>query len=496
MKPKPNRHPYLKSKVTAVGMTVLTFCLVITQAIAQTEPIGGQPAPGAKPSADDLEAQVAYQRAFEAVIWSAPAVGIYRLRAGAFSALGADNNTILAYSQTATPKLEALTPNTVTPYIGAYTDLRKGPVVLEVPARSAKAVLYGQIVDAWQTSVADVGPIGADKGKGGKYLLLPPGYTGEIPPGYLPVKTESYRLAFAFRSIHTPEGTEQDAYEYSKTLKMYYLSEAANPPTQRFIDPSNSRYPSLPIYDISHFQDIYDIISVEPVKPRDKVMMGMLASIGIEPAKPFNPQGKVKAAMERAVVDAYFYLQEKAYESFSATPYWPNRHWSSLLLPDPEGGFGYETKDAILLDERGLQFFVGVYYPKKLVIGHAATMYLGAIADSKGQRLAPEKTYRLRVPKEVPAKQFWSLTVYDMATWAFIYNPENRSGLSSFQKPKMKVNADGSVDLFVGPKAPAGFESNWIPTQGKRPYPMFRFYGPEEAFWNKSFVLPDFELVE
>jgi len=166
------------------------------------------------------------------------------------------------------------------------------------------------------------------------------------------------------------------------------------------------------------------------------------------------------------------------------------------MQPDPSGGFGYETKDAILLDQRGVTFFVGVYYPEKLVPGHAATMYLGAIADDKGQRLEPGKNYRLRVPKEMPAKQFWSLTVYDMATWAFIYSPEERPGISSFEKSKMKMNPDGSVDLYIGPKAPKGLESNWIPTEGKRPYPLMRFYGPEEAFWNKSFVMPDFERVD
>lgn len=492
---KTNRYHLLSSKFISVVITLLTFSLSISKAEV-TEPIGGQLALGAKPSVEDLESQVAYQRAFEAVIWAAPAVAIYRFRAGAFSALGADNNVILAASRRATPEAEALTANNVTPYILAYTDLRKGPVVLEIPAKTEKTVLYGQIVDAWQTSIADVGPSGQDKGNGGKYLLLPPEYKGDIPTGYFPIKAGSYRIAFAFRSIHLPGATEEDAYNYSKTLKMYYLSEAANPPTQRFVDPSIIRYPTLPFYDIRDFQDIYDIISVEPVRARDKVMMGMLATIGIEPGKPFNPQGKIKAAMEKGVTDAYFYLEQKSYEIFAANLYWPNRHWSSTLQPDPSGGFGYETKDSILLDERGVQFFVGTYYPEKLVPGHAATMYLGAIGDSKGNKLEAGKTYRLRVPKDVPVKQFWSLTVYDIATWAFIYSPQMLPGLSSFDKEKMKVNSDGSVDLYMGPKAPAGFESNWVPTSGKRPYPILRYYGPEEAFWNKTFVMPDFEVVD
>jgi hypothetical protein len=118
------------------------------------------------------------------------------------------------------------------------------------------------------------------------------------------------------------------------------------------------------------------------------------------------------------------------------------------------------------------------------------------LADSHGRPLAAGKNYRLRVPKDMPVRQFWSLIVYDTATWAFIYNPIERVGLSAYDLATMKANADGSIDIYFGPRAPAGFESNWIPTQGKRPVPVMRLYGPDEAFWNKSFRLPDPVLIE
>jgi hypothetical protein len=102
----------------------------------------------------------------------------------------------------------------------------------------------------------------------------------------------------------------------------------------------------------------------------------------------------------------------------------------------------------------------------------------------------------VRIPADMPVTQFWSLTVYDQATWAFIYSPEMRSGISSFDKGKLKMNGDGSVDLYVGPKAPKGLEANWVPTSGKRPYPIVRFYGPSPAFWDNTFKLPDVELIE
>ena len=461
----------------------------------QTEPLGGQPAPGSKQSVPDLYAQVAYQRAFEAVVWATPAVAIYRLRAGAFDAFGITDNDIIACSKPATPRIEALTANNVTPYIAAFTDLRTGPVVLEIPAKTNKAVMYGQIVDAWQVTIADVGPSGEDKGAGGKYLLIPPGYKEAMPGGYIAIPTESYRIAFAFRSIPLPGATDADAYAYSKTLKMYPLADAPSPKPTRFVDGSSERYPTLPFYDLKNFQDIYDVISVEPVRARDKVMIGMLASIGIEPGKPFHPQGKVKAAMERAVVDAYFYMQERAAKMLNDHFYWPDRNWASYLQPDASGGFQFETPDALQIDQRSDMFHPGTFYPK-VMPAKPATVYLVGVNDNLGRPLEAGKNYRLNVPKDVPVSQFWSLTIYDMATWAFIYSPLERSGLSSRQVSEMKTNADGSVDLYFGPSAPDGLESNWIPTQGKLPYPVLRLYGAQDAFWDKTFKLPDIELLK
>lgn len=188
-----------------------------------TDPIGGKPPAGSKVSVKDLDYQVKYQRAFEAVVWSMTAVAVYGWFKGA-KAVGAGNNTVLAWSGPAKSNTELLTANNVTPYLFSQTDLSKGPVVVEVPAATDKASFYGQIVDHWQLTIADVGPSGIDKGKGGKILLTPPDYNETVPAGYIEVKSPSYRVCFAFRSIKSPTATSDDAYAYSKTLKMYYLS--------------------------------------------------------------------------------------------------------------------------------------------------------------------------------------------------------------------------------------------------------------------------------
>lgn len=460
----------------------------------QIEPLGGQPAPGARPSIKDFEEQITYQRAFEAVIWSQPAVGVYGIRRGMF-AIGLKNNEIMAMSRPLATRHEFLTANNTTPYIAANADLRNGPVVLEIPPASDKGVLYGQVVDAWQETIADVGPSGIDKGNGGRLLFLPPGYEETPPPGYIVIASQNYRIQFAFRSIKLPGMTDEQANAYAKTLKMYPLSEAADPQALRFVDGYSDRISTLPFYDFRYFQELYDIVSIEPVRPRDKAMMGMLASIGMEPGKPFNPSPKMKTTMERAIVDAYFYMQDRFFKAQEKNLFWPDRHWSYYFLTDPEGGFTWETTTALLMDNRSDMYHPGTYYPRKLP-KRPATVYLAALWDSDGAPLSAGKAYKLHIPEDVPAKQFWALTVYGYATWAFIYNPLGRVGLSSYDKPTMKMNADGSVDIYVGPQAPNGLESNWIPTQGKRALPCLRIYGPEEVLWDKSFKLPDPELVK
>jgi hypothetical protein len=484
-------------KKTLLVGSLISFCAFSSpHLVAQQAPLGGQPAIGTKPSVPDLEAQVAYQRAFEAVVWAMPASAMYRFRVGLLNQPGMADNVITSYSGPLLPHTEVITGNTVTPYIAAVSDLRSGPVVLEVPAKDIQASIYGQILNAWQVTIADVGPAGIDQGKGGKYLLLPPGYTKPIPEGYIPIASESYRIAFVFRSVAAPSATAADAYAYTKRLKMYPLSEASNPKPTPFVDGRLHPLYTMPFYDLRALQDIHDFINVEPVQPRDKVMMGMLATIGIEKGKPFAPEGKIKEALERGVADAYFYKQQLDEKLFASNLYWADRNWSYVMVPDAKDGFEFVTDEAVEIDRRAAAWTFFTFYPRVMKIGQTPVVYLAPIADKSGKPLQEGKNYRLRVPKEVPARQFWSLTLYDNATWTFIKNPLDRSGLASNQKDSIKANEDGTVDLYFGPKAPKDFESNWLPSMGKRPYLWFRIYAPSEAFWDKSFKLPDVELLD
>ena len=245
----------------------------------------------------------------------------------------------MAFSAPAQQKAELLTANTVTPYILAFTDLRNGPAVLELPPASEDASLFGQVVDHWQITIADVGPSGIDKGKGGKLLLTPPGYSGKIPEGYIHVKSPSYKVNFAFRSIPGPDSNVERAYKYSQTLKMYYLSELPNPKPTQFVDPIDMRFPTLPPYDEEYFDDLYQIFNVENAYPRDKVMMGMLTTLDIEKGKPYKPDEETKKAMRAAAADAFFYMKKEFLKGKPDEPYYEDRQWRWAQYTDSNRGF-------------------------------------------------------------------------------------------------------------------------------------------------------------
>ncbi len=482
---------YLTIFIIFFGITL--FAINSVSAQMPTDPLGGQPTADAKPSTDDLEYQVLYHRSFEAVLWSMPAISIYGFQRAAV-AIGGGPNTVLAWSKPAKPNAELLTANNVTPYLLSQTDLSKGAVIVEVPAATDKVSFYGQIVDHWQITIADVGPSGIDKGKGGTFIITPPGYSKEIPKGYIEIKSPSYRVAFAFRSIKSKKGTTKDAYAYSRTLKMYYLD---NPKETEFIDPTELRFPSLVRYDERWFKDLYDIINLENAKPRDKVMMGMLASLGIEKGKPYNPNEKTLKAMKQGVTDAYFYMQERMiHPKDTSRLWWKDRHWYNGMFCDENRMFQWETKAMIDIDSRADRYHIGTYYPNKLP-KLPQTQYLVPLADADGNELQAGKTYSFTMPAKVPVSQFWSLLIDDQKTGAFIYTKEQIIGFSSFDIGKgLKKNKDGSVTIYFGPTAPKGKESNWIPTAGKKPLPIIRMYGGTKEFWDKSWKMPDVVLMK
>jgi hypothetical protein len=351
-----------------------------------------------------------------------------------------------------------------------------------------------------------VGPSGADKGRGGKYVFLPPGYEGAPSKaaleeeGYLVSETDTYQYGFAFRPRLYNDATDADAAEYAKRIKVYYLSEAANPPPTKHIPAADVPYDCLPYYNFTYFQDINDYVQNNPIRPQDKVMVSLLKDLGIEKGKPFEPTERQKKAMNEGLELAYASMQNFFVSPGKATvPLWKDESGklkSQWLIWDfapgqAAAGFPYETEDSVLVDDRaGGSYFWITYLPKYLGGG---TFYLTGLRDSDGEVYDPQASYKLNVPKDTPAKDFWSVIVYDMETKSFIRNVD-RVGLSSRDAESMQVNDDGSYDIYFGPEAPKGKASNWIPT-GKPFFLLFRLYGPESKDFYKSWTLGDLEKL-
>jgi hypothetical protein len=446
-----------------------------------------EPASGA-----DLARRTVERRAVEAAIWGMPIVAADAIRQG-FLGLGAKYNDIAYFSQYPNWKFQTTTPNASTRYIySAYSTKNDGPLVLEVPA-AIGAGLYGQLCDMWDVPLNIVGPGGDDHGKGGKYLILPPDFNQSVPAVYIAVRSPTFAGFWLMRTIAKSNApADQDAaVALLRRIRIYPLSHSAHPAEQRLVDASGKLWNGIPRMDDSFYSVLAKMIQEEPVLPRDLAMMNMLGTIGIEKGRPFAPDAAMTRTFKSAVAEAkaYFqYLQE-----VSLKPYWQGANWA---LPDTSGmktEFSYQTPDMLNYDLRGMGGFM-FWAPPKKADESAPTIYISTVKDRDGRPLVGGKDYRLRVPPNVPARQYWSATAYDWDTAGFIREAAVIS-LDSYNEKSSK-NADGSVDIYFAPRAPDGKENNWITTGASgRWFIIFRLYGPQKPFFDKSWKMSDIEEV-
>lgn len=440
-------------------------------------------------SLSPMDHAIKVQRAAEAAIWAMPAVSIYDIELSIQRDLGGKFGDVVYFSTPMGSRHGFLTANNVTPYVVSAQSTHDGPLVVEVPAASSTVSFFGTFVDGWQTPIADVGPTGDDEGRGGRYLFLPPGYSREVPEGYPAYRPMTYGVHFAFRPVAKNGGTAEDQSTYARTLRVYPLAQADDPPPTTFIDASGTDWNTLPVYDETFFADLDAVVQREPVLERDKVMMAMLACIGIRKGEPFEPDEETTTALLEGLERAYAYLQSRFVTPGGAlAQYWADRRWCTFNLAKEQAelGFPFVEADRVMLDERAQLYFYATYMPKVLGGG---SFYLMGIRDSDGRLLNGADTYKLTVPADTPAADFWSVIVYSLTTKGFVRGAQ-RVGISSQDLSAMTTNSDGSVDVYFGPNAPHNYESNWIPT-GEDFFLIFRLYGPEKPLFDKTWTLGD-----
>ncbi len=428
-----------------------------------------------------------FQRACQAYVWAMPLVALHELYIGNKRDRGADYNDVVVVSDYATPATLALTANNSTLYSAFFINLSQGPVVVESPPG-----VYGMMDDAWQRPVSEIGPLGPDKGKGGKFLLLPPGYTGKYPAGYFPVSSTTNSVVYIGRAF-VRNGDKATAVNTLKETKVYLLSQADNPPATRYIDgakPVNSIAPR----GFEYWQRLAEIINDEPVQERDRFFMAMLKPLGIEKGKPFNPDERQKKILTQAAEFGFRMAQTFSTQPrFDSVTAYNGTHWEWVITLNPDQETPYYSQ----LDERTDFSFEAITVGKAMIlkIPNAGSQYLSASKDKDGDWLAGAKNYVLHIPAKPPVKEFWSIIVYDNGTRSMLDNGA-RYAISSDQ-PTYDTNNDGSVDIYFGPSVPAGKEKNWIKTiPGKGWFPYFRAYSPTQAFFDKSWKLGDIEKVK
>lgn len=386
-----------------------------------------------------------------------------------------------------------LTGNTSTMYSIGHLNLNTyGPTVVEVPPG-----MLGMLDDAWMRYVGDFGVAGPDKGKGGKYLVLPPGYTGNVPEGYFILRSPTYVNWFFMRGS-IANGLVPALKNITDHLKVYPLKSADNPPATEFVNISGKSYNTVAPSDFSSFEALNKIIQREPIEALGSESRGLLAAIGIVKGKPFNPDARMKRLLTEAAVIG---------DATARAALYSPRQKGYFIYPDSDSSWvmGFANKDVFFevdgarnLDARTSFYFGYTGVTPAMAVTHpgAGSDYAIAFRDAQKNAFDGSKTYKLRLPPNVPVNNFWAVTIYDTQTRSMLQTSQFYPSVGSQSKGFQK-NVDGSFDVYFAQKAPAGKEGNWLQTlPGKSWFAILRMYGPLEPWINKTWRPSEIELVQ
>jgi hypothetical protein len=448
---------------------------------------------------DEVTVQKAYDhldflRGVEVFLNFIPATSIEGIRLGMIEAGASASNEVVVFDELMDSNPLFLTGNTDTVYASAILNLEKdGATVVEVPPGAGP----GTVNDAFFRFVIDMGAPGPDRGQGGKYLIVHKDFDGEIPDGYFVARSPTYVNWLILRGFLV-DGKPDAASEMWRTqLKVYPLAQAASPPKMKFINGTGMIFNTIHANTFEFFEELHTVIDREPADFVDPELLGLAAAVGIEKGEPFAPDARMKSILEDAVAvgnataraiwlkprdkSAYFYEDKCWYTGFVGGDY----RWLT--------GSG-----ARYLDARTLFFYAATVNTPAMaakMVG-VGSQYAYCAVDQDGHYLDGAKSYKLTIPANVPAKDFWSIVVYDPQTRSMLQTSQPYPSKNSKKSP-LVYNEDGSVDLYYGPTPPAGKESNWTQTvPGKGWLVLFRAYGPLEPWFDKTWRPGEFEILD
>jgi hypothetical protein len=436
-----------------------------------------------------------FLRGVETFLNGVPAASLEALRLGAAELGAKECHQAIVFDDLMDSNPLWLTGNTDTVYCTFFLDLKKdGPTVVEIPAGAGP----GTVDDAYFRFVIDMGAPGPDRGKGGKYLLLPPDYEGDVPEGYFTAKSPSWVNWVALRGFLVDGKPDAASKMWRENLKVYPLAKTANPPAMEFYNGSRSVANTIHANNFEFYEELHTVIDREPIELLDPELRGLFASIGIQKGKPFAPDARMKkilteaVAVANATARAIFWYERDQSEFLYEGSYWKRGFVGGNYQFLKDEGMGGRH-----LDARVHTFYMATVNTPAMamkLIG-AGSQYAWGYLDANGNALDGSKNYKINLPKDPPALKFISVVVYD---------PQTRSELQTGQpypsknsaRDKMIENEDGSIDLYFGPEAPAGKEANWIQTvPGKGWFSLLRLYSPTEAWFDQTWRPGEIEKI-
>jgi len=436
--------------------------------------------------------QVDFARGIEAFLSGIPAASVHAMCTG-FERVGIRKNQGVGITgELMDARSLFLTPNSTTVYNFFCFDVKDGPVVVEIPSE-----VLGPVDDAYFRFITDVGFTGPDRGKGGKYLFVPPGYAGALPTdGYFTVRTPTFMNLVFFRAF-VRNGDVPAAVKHVKdSARVYPLSAAANPPPTTFVDISGKQFNTVHSNDFKFYDEINEVIQYEPGDAFDPEIVGLFGAIGIKKGQPFAPDARMKAILTDAV--AVGNAAARAIVFATRDPrvkFFPDRQWGNGFIG---GNYAFLDNGERMLDARTLFHYAATGITPAMAAAKpgSGSAYAFTSRDANGQFFDGSKTYKVTLPAPIPVGEFWSFTVYDAQTRSMLETDQKPAGIDSNQK-SMKANADGSYTVYFGPKAPAGQENNWVQTwPGKSWQVILRLYSPLQPWFDKTWKPGDIELVQ
>ncbi len=483
-------------------------------------------------TAQKLEDEMMYINGVNAYNNTIQGASLWALRKG-FASVGVKDNDFIVGPQMMDGNALFLTANMDTYYFWGFIDLKDGPVVVETPPN-----VLGIFDDIWFRWVSDFGLAGADRGKGGKYLIVPEGYEGTLPEGGYYIRHSRTNLVTVLgRLFLVDNSTENSEALVKNNLKVYpyapggegssvasYLNgEApltglAKPVKMKFVDISGLDMNTLPPANYNHYEFINEVVQAESSSALDPEIAGQLAAIGIVKGKEFKPSAKNKAILEKSVAVANAYSRTAATGSLPNNKFRYYEESSSWWNPLFDGGYTFvtpppkigkkgeiiphESDGARKLAARTSFFYVATGITPAMVmrLTKIGSQYILGNTDANGNTLDGGKTYSLNLPKGIPHARFWSTTVYDNQTRSMIQTDQRypRAGSQSYPSDAAEENKDGSITLYFGPKKPKGVaDGNYVKTiPGRGWFQILRFYSPTKGFFDKSWRAGEIEVIK